>query len=142
MNIRKAFSTVLILTTIFSLAAAAQDLQKVKQRMKDRVDELAALKTAHVIGEDRDGFLAIVNLPEKGEEADGMKAEDIRQLVKAENDDRGIVYKALAEKVQATPEQLGKARAKQIYDEAGHDVLLKTKDGEWVTKGKLMDAAE
>ena len=126
--------TVVVLTATV-VAAQGASLSRIQERMKERVSSIAALKAAQVVGENRKGYLEIVTLPADADtEIRGMTSADIRQLVEAENHDRKQVYTALSEKVGVSPMQVGKARAKQIYEDAKSYVLLKNKSGDWVKK--------
>lgn len=133
---RAILAFIMLLATVGSSTAWAQDLDEIKQRMKNRIEEIARLKAAHIVGENRKGFLEIVKMPQNSMAEVGMASDAITAVVKAENKDRKTVYAALAEQVGTDVEQVGRLRADQIYKDAKPGVLLKTKDGRWVTKSK------
>ena len=105
---------------ILSGTAGAQD---VKSRMRDRLPEIAALKAKGVVGENNLGFLEIRT---------GNGAH--KQIVKAENNDRREVYKAIAAKAGTSLEVVGKRRAIQIAEKAGPGEWLQSADGQWYQK--------
>lgn len=110
------------------LAVAAADLTTVQQRMKARVPDLARLKQARVVGEDRIGFLKILPGAELGKKD--------RAAVERENADRRLVYTDIARKLRATAAEVGRQRAALIYRMAAPGVMLQAADGRWHAKPK------
>ncbi|MCF7854825.1 MAG: YdbL family protein [Candidatus Pacebacteria bacterium] len=108
---------------------AEDDLSAVIQRMKQRVNKIAQLKQDRVIGETKDGYLAVVNPPESQQ-----AWEQAEQLVKAENKDRKTVYKAIAERTGTSIDQVARQRAFQIYENSKAGVLLQKPNGAWYEK--------
>ena len=123
------FSIAVLFLTIRCAAAAEETLAEVIERMKQRVDEIAQLKEDHVVGETRDGYLAVVNPPESKE-----AWEQADKLVQAENQDRTTIYKAVAERTDTSVEQVALQRARQIYENSEEGVLLQNMDGTWYKK--------
>ena len=113
------------LLALTALNLNAQDLAAVQARMKERLPQVAELKSQKVIGEDCAGFLALV------------KAEapaTARQLVEAENADRKVVYAALAAKAGSDSARVGKQRAKELADRSAAGMMLQREDGSWYEK--------
>ena len=117
--------TVFGLFALTSLNLSAQDLAAVQARMKERLPQVAQLKTQKVIGEDPAGFLALVK---KDAEATA------RQLVEAENADRKVVYAALAAKAGTDAARVGKQRAKELAERSAPGMMLQREDGSWYEK--------
>lgn len=113
---------------LFALTALnlrAEDLTAVQARMKERLPQVAQLKTQKVIGEDCAGFLALVK-------ADAEATA--RRLVEAENADRKAVYAALAAKAASTPARVGQQRAKELAERSALGMMLQREDGSWYEK--------
>ena len=108
---------------LFSLAAAAQNLDAVKARMLQRVAAIDQLKDQGVAGENNRGFLAFVG--PKQPQAD---------LVAAENRDRETVYNAIAKQTGASAAEVGQRRARQIADNARPGDYLQNAAGQWKQK--------
>jgi len=114
----------------FLLAAAgAASLDEVKERMKERLPLIVQLKEARAAGENRQGLLEVVEVARSE-----LEPELVHELVTAENDDRQAVYRALGEQYQIDPREVGRVRARQIYEEASPGVLLKSPEGRWLEK--------
>jgi len=99
----------------------AQDLGAIRVRMEKRVDQIDALKTQGVLGENNRGFLEV-------------RAGDDKGVAAAENADRAAVYDALARQTGVTSESVGKARAKKIAAGSAPGVWLQAENGAWSKK--------
>lgn len=112
------FCTTFLLSSM-GFAASAKDIQ---QRMKSRHPVITKLKDGGNVGENNKGFL----------EFRGAKKHS--DVVNAENNDRRIVYKAIAKKQKVTVELVGERRALKIAEQgkAGH--LFQRADGTWYKK--------
>ena len=117
--------TVFGLLALTALNLSAQDLAAVQARMKERLPQVAQLKTQKVIGEDYAGFLALVKTD---------AAATVRELVQAENADRKVVYAALAAKAGSDPARVGQQRAKELAERAAPGMMLQREDGSWYEK--------
>jgi hypothetical protein len=108
------------LLTIQAWAAGADDI---KERMRQRLPAINALKDQGVIGEDSQGYLQF-----RGSD------HSQKDLLAAENQDRRAVYQAIANKEGADPGLVGKRRAQQIEEigKAGH--WFQKADGTWHQK--------
>ena len=96
----------------------------VKDRMAARAPEVLKLKTQGLIGENNQGYLEIRG--DGGGNAAG--------LVKAENSDRRMVYKAIAAKTGGSVEQVGQRAAVRRAQVAGAGEWLQKPSGEWYQK--------
>jgi uncharacterized protein YdbL (DUF1318 family) len=92
----------------------------IKQRMKDRLPQIIALKAAGVIGETNQGYLAFV----------GAKKQ-AAALVDAENNDRQQVYNAIAKQQGTSAAVVGRRRALQIAEKAKPGEWLQDATGKW-----------
>ncbi len=100
--------------------AAAQDI---KARMKDRLPIIDELKARGIVGENNLGFLEFV----------GDQREK-PEVVKAENQDRAVVYAAIAKQQGVPVELVGKRRAAQLRELAPPGEWLQKESGEWYQK--------
>lgn len=111
-----------VMVTAICLMAATAMAQGIKQRMKARVPAITALKAKGVVGENNRGFLEFRSAPQQA------------GLVKAENNDRTAVYKAIAAKTGATPAVVGQRRAAQIASQAASGTWVQAAGGKWYKK--------
>lgn len=101
----------------------AQDLGAVRARIAQRLSKVDELKTKGAIGENNRGFLEV-----RGGDPEAAG------VVSAENADREAVYAALAKQTGSSPEQIGRARAKQIAGNSSGGVWVQRDDGSWAKK--------
>ncbi|MDX2452518.1 YdbL family protein [Desulfosarcina sp.] len=113
-------ATVVVGVFLFSASACCGDI---KQRMKDRLPRIIELKAAGIIGENSQGLLAFVG---------GDRQE--QALVEAENKDRQLVYRAIAQQQGTTAAVVGQRRALQIAEKAKPGEWLQDAGGKWVQK--------
>lgn len=111
---------------------SARSIDELRVRMRERVSDIAEAKEAHLIGENRAGYLDIVNPPE-----DVAERNELQALVGAENADRGEIYRIIAEMVDASVDEVGRQRALRIYRNSAPEVLFETQDGRWRTKREI-----
>ena len=113
-------ATVVAGVFLFSASAFCADI---KARMKDRLPGIIALKAAGIVGENNQGYLAFIgaNQPEQA-------------LVAAENQDRQLVYGAIAKQQGTTADVVGRRRALQIAENAKPGEWLQDAGGKWVQK--------
>lgn len=100
----------------------AQDTETIKQNMIRRLPRINELKKQGQIGENRNGFLAVVR--------EKLGAAD-QNLLEAENADRKAVYAAIARQQGTSSELVGQLRAKKIYEQANSGEFLMKEDGSW-----------
>lgn len=95
----------------------------IKSRMKERLPVIENLKSKGIIGENNRGYLSFV----------GNKREQ-EAVVKAENQDRKTVYKALAKRAKVPAVEMEKLRAKNIAAKADPGDWLQDAAGNWYQK--------
>jgi len=123
MKNNRARILVCLLVAVFVVSVGAAWGQDIKARMRDRLPAIVALKAAGVVGENNQGYLTILKPP-----------TDKKALVDAENQDRKIIYQAIARKENTTPELVGRRRALQIAEKADSGAWIQKADGKWVQK--------
>ena len=116
-----AIIAVFILGIMITDVYSASD--SIKQRMISRLPVIKALKDQGIVGENNTGFLEFVG--NRKEKAD---------VVAAENQDRKLVYEAIAKKQGTTAEVVGKHRAIQIAGKAQDSEWLQDANGKWYQK--------
>ena len=97
--------------------------KEIKQRMIARLPAIKALKGQGIVGENNRGYLQFV----------GQKKEK-EEVVTAENEDRKLVYKAIAKQQGTTAAVVGKQRAVQIANKARPGEWLQDANGKWYQK--------
>ncbi len=105
------------------IANAYSSSKAIKQRMIERLPVINSLKDKGIIGENNKGYLEFVG--KKKEKAD---------VIKAENKDRKLVYKAIAKQQGTTDTVVGKHRAVQIANKAQPGEWLQDAKGKWYKK--------
>lgn len=120
--LRLGFAAFFLLGVV-TAGRAAEDLGAVKARIEQRLPKIDALKAGGAIGENNRG---LVEVRGGGDDAAAVVAE--------ENQDRGTVYAAIAKQTGASPDSVGRARAKQIATNSAPGVWLQHEDGSWYKK--------
>jgi uncharacterized protein len=121
MNKKGRIATIVLFLAIIALAATAWG-QDIKTRMRSRLPAIVALKAAGVVGENNQGYLVV------------RKATDQKSVVDAENQDRRMIYAAIAKKQNTTPELVGQRRAMQIAEKADPGTWIQNANGQWIQK--------
>lgn len=103
-------------------AVRAEGVSEIRARIQSRLPKVDSLKTAGALGENNLGFLE-VRAPG---EAAGVAA--------AENADRQKIYVEIGKNTGASPEQVGRARAKRIAERSAPGVWLQNDAGTWYKK--------
>ena len=109
------------LVTATAFAATASDLRR---QMEQRLPAIDAMKTSEAVGENNRGLLEV---------RPAGKA-DAASLVAEENRDREAVYALIAKDTGATPDSVGRARAKQIAANSRAGVWVQAESGAWKKK--------
>jgi len=94
----------------FAQEGLSPEVEQAALRRKDRLAELVSWQEKGVIGENKSGLLEI----RKREAANAS----LDELVNAENKDRMVIYKALAQKNQASIEEIQKPYAERLQGKA------------------------
>lgn len=118
-----ALMTSILISLFISSSIYAANINQIKAAMKARIPELTRLKLKGVVGEDNRGFLSF-----RGPSREGA------DIVDAENRDRQVVYRAIAAKTGATPQDVGMRRAKKIAQIEPHGVWIQGPGGNWYRK--------
>jgi uncharacterized protein YdbL (DUF1318 family) len=114
---------VFALMTVAGPAVRAQDLGSVKARIAQRLSKLDSLKASGALGENNRGFVEV-----RG------SAPDAASVASAENQDRGVVYAAIAKQTGSSADAVGRARARQIAAASASGVWLQREDNSWYKK--------
>jgi len=117
------FAVFAIFLLIVFAAGAFPSAKEIQARMLARLPEIKALKDKGLVGENNQGFLEFV----------GQQKEK-QDVVAAENQDRKMVYEAIAKQQGITVELVGKHRAIQIADKARTGEWLQDANGKWYQK--------
>jgi uncharacterized protein len=118
---------IFVLFAAFGLLAStvlAETAGEIRARMAQRLPALDGLKAQEVIGENNRGFV----------EVRGAGTAGATKLVAEENRDRESVYGIIAKETGATPDSVGRARAKQIAANSRPGVWVQDESGRWVKK--------
>jgi uncharacterized protein len=123
MNQKRYFAMLAVVATTVLLLSTLTSGADIKSRMKDRLPKIIELKTAGIIGENNQGFLTFVGdrHPEQA-------------LIEAENEDRQLVYTAIAKQQGTTAALVGQRRAIQIAEKAQPGEWLQEAGGQWYQK--------
>jgi uncharacterized protein YdbL (DUF1318 family) len=109
---------------LLAAPAFAESAAAIRGRMEQRLPQIDALKGKEVLGENNRGLLE-----ERTAGTAGAAA-----IVADENRDRESVYALLAQQTGATPDSVGRARAKQIAANSKAGVWLQDESGAWKKK--------
>ncbi|CAB4243288.1 conserved protein of unknown function [Methylacidimicrobium sp. AP8] len=102
---------------------------QVAERRRLRSGEIQGLKNAGIVGEDRDGYLAVVHPP-----ADPAYKQYAERVVQDENRDRLQLYMAQS-KLQGKPlEEIQEAYARSWSRRAFPGEYVQEPDGTWIRK--------
>ena len=117
------FAVFAIFLLVVFAAGAFPSAKEIQARMLARLPEIKALKDKGLVGENNQGLLEFV----------GQQKEK-QDVVAAENQDREMVYEAIAKQQGITVELVGKHRAVQIADKARTGEWLQDANGKWYKK--------
>ena len=106
------------------LITPAVQAGSVKERMQARAPAILQAKSQGLIGENNQGYL----------EVRGAGGGNAAALAAAENEDRRMVYKAIAAKTGGSVEQVGQRAAARRAEVAGVGEWLQKPSGEWYRK--------
>lgn len=111
------------------MAEGASDVRSAMERMKERLPVVDSLKEAGAVGETAAGYL----------EARTELLPRQRTVLEAENEDREVVYGAVARQTGQTIGEVGRQRALRIAEQAAPGVWLQRPSGEWFRKKTSKD---
>lgn len=117
-----------VCAALFALTAAApvaqaQSAAELRNKMAQRLPQIDDLKAKGAIGENNRGFVEVRDA-----------APNADRVVSDENRDREAVYALIAKETGATPEAVGRARAKQIATQSRSGVWVQDESGAWKKK--------
>ena len=94
----------------------------IKERMAERIPAITSLKDSGVVGENNKGYLEF------------RAAKKSEALVQDENNDRGLVYNAIAKQQGVSADLVGARRAKMIAQQGNTGQWFQNNDGSWYKK--------
>lgn len=104
-------------------ASAFAGAREIQERMTARLPQVLEMKKMGVVGENNKGFLEVM----PGEKAD-------TGVVDEENQDRRVVYEAIAKQSGTTVEAVGARRVLKIANDANSGEWLQDGNGTWYRK--------
>ena len=116
--------TLLAVFCLLTVSAFAESAADIRARMAQRLPAIDTLKAKEVIGENNRGFV----------EVRGSGGADASAAVAEENRDREAAYAIIAKDTGATPDSVGRARAKQIAAGSRGGVWVQDAAGKWMKK--------
>ncbi len=120
-----------LLSSAYAQEGLSPDVEQAALRRKDRRDILSSWEAKAVVGENKAGLVEIRNA--------GLVDSSVDGLVKAENADRMLIYRSLAQKYGETLEQIQKVYAEKLADQAPSGTPIEalnnsTGSSEWKVK--------
>ena len=109
----------------YSLKEMTPAVQAALDSRRDRYDELVALKVKGTIGENNRGYVELLS-----------SDSSVQGLVQAENKDRAVIYKTIAEQNGLNGElgTIEKVFAQVQHDKAKAGDKIQNDNGQWVTQ--------
>jgi uncharacterized protein YdbL (DUF1318 family) len=124
-TVLRGLCVMMLMLPLLGLSTArADEVASAKERIDARQGAIAALKDRGMLGENNRGFV----------EARGTLSREGNELAASENDDRRILYAAVAKQTGQTPEFAGRARARKIAENSKPGVWLQDEAGRWYRK--------
>ena len=123
MNIRRIFKLYVLIIISLMISFQFAFAGGIKQRMKQRLPAIAALKTKGIIGENNRGYLGFVT-----------KVRAKEDVIAAENKDRKKVYNHFAKQQETTLDFVEKIQAKRKADRTSPGEFFQKPNGTWVKK--------
>ena len=117
------FLTLLAALCLLTATAWAESAADIRTRMAQRLPTIDALKAREAIGENNRGLVEVRGA-----------AADAGAVVADENRDREAAYAIIAHETGATPDSVGRARAKQIAANSRPGVWIQDDSGKWIKK--------
>ncbi len=97
--------------------------QGIKERMKQRLPTIVALKAQGIVGENNSGYLAFVT---------GQRNQEA--LVTSENEDRKAIYAHIAKQQNTSIAVVEKRRAITLSQRAASGEFVQKPNGSWIKK--------
>ncbi len=121
MTMKARHFTLFALLSLLAGSAFADSAADIRRRMEQRLPQIDAFKAREILGENNRGLLE-----ERQAGSDTLAAE--------ENRDRETVYALIARETGATPDSVGRARARQIAANSKAGVWVQDESGAWRKK--------
>jgi uncharacterized protein len=118
------FCTLFAALCLLTVPAPAENAGDIRARMAQRLSTIDAMKAREAIGENNRGLV----------EVRGSGTAAAGSLVADENHDREAAYAIIARETGATPDSVGRARAKQIAASSRGGVWVQDESGKWIKK--------
>ncbi len=112
-----------ILVLLGILVCVGTSTAGIKERMKNRLPALVALKTQGIVGENNQGYLAFVT---------GQKSQEA--LVADENKDRKAIYTHIAKQQNTSLDLVEKRRASTLAERVRPGEFFQNSHGAWIKK--------
>ncbi len=123
MKIRRIFNIYVLIIICLVISTQIACATGIKERMKQRLPAIAALKTKGIVGENNRGYLGFV--------ASTRAQEDV---IAAENKDRKAIYTYFAKQQKTTLDKVEGIQAKRKAAKAKSGEFIQKPDGAWVKK--------
>ena len=109
----------------YSIKQMTPEVEAALESRKNRYEELSALKQKGIVGENNQGYVAVISSDPQAE-----------ALVAAENGDRKIIYQTIAEQNDLKDQinVIEKVFAEVQRDKAQAGEKIQSEDGQWVVK--------
>lgn len=120
----KPVKSIIVMTLALSFVlCSAAFAGSIKQRMKQRLPQIVALKNRGIVGETNTGYLGFVTA--KKEKQD---------VVAAENKDRKAIYNQIANQQNVSIQLVEKRRAAALFSSGTTGYYYQNEAGAWVRK--------
>lgn len=123
---RALFPFLLTFLLIFTSTGLLQadEVRDATQRIRERLSMIDNMRVQGLAGENNEGYLT----------SRGSLSPEQQTALKGENEDREIIYKAVARETGLSPSAVGRQRAQQIAKRAARGIWLQDPDGSWYQK--------
>lgn len=125
LNDKQSFLRIFI-SNAYAQEGLGLDVEQAALRRKNRVDELYALESKGIIGENKSGMVELRDSSAGGGSVD--------QLISAENSDRMVIYQSVAGKNNTSLEDVRRIYAKRLQNDAPTGTPVESLGGEWKIK--------
>ncbi len=110
----------------FAEEGLSPEVEDAALRRKDRRSELSVWESKGVVGENKSGLVEIRN--------SSAADSSVQRLVSAENNDRMLIYRAVAAKNKSSVEEVQKLYAKRLQDDAPGGTPIEIPGSGWKVK--------
>ncbi len=114
------------ITSAYAQEGLSPEVEQAALRRKDRINELRALESKAIVGENKSGLVEARDL--------SQTTSAVKQIIDAENSDRIIIYKAVAAKNNTSLEEVQKIYAKRLQSDAPSGTPIEVFNEGWKVK--------